>query len=147
MKRIEVYVYYDKNRGYVFASDTIFAGKVLHTIVNPIMFLSVQKANDELVGEYTRKALDVSRYADPVNKDIVGDYKFWNDIGIKSYSKFCKSFNCMEIEEIDNKLFYRKFLHMPRGGYVGACKEQDRDSVSISISNEELGKLVQRDIS
>ena len=147
MRRTEVYIYYNDQKGYIFASDTIFLGKVTHTTVNPILILSKESATDAIIGEYVRKALDISRNAEPVDKDSEGIYKFWEEIGIKRYGTFSKKFKCIEIEEFNNALYYRKFIGTPRGGYIGEYQEKDRKHVDINVSDKELGALVKKEVS
>ena len=145
MKRTEVDIFYNKSKGYIFASKTKYLGRVTHGVVNPVLKLSIDKADEEAIGEYLRKALDISKTAEPIDKDAVGVYEYWIESGEKTYSSFGKNHVVVEIEEIDDKLLYQKYYYI-RGGYIASCKAEERKSISISVSNKELGEFVKNQI-
>ena len=146
MKRTEVDIFYNNKKGLVFASKTKFIGRVTYTTVNPVILLKKENITDEVVGQYARKALDISRNAQQVDKDLVGIYEYWVELGMKKFSTFSKNYTFIDIEEIDNKLYFRKWSHVNRGGYIAECKSDERKSVDSSISDKELGELVKKEL-
>ena len=46
----------------------------------------------------------------------------------------------------ENKLYFRRWSHVNRGGYLPECKSDERKSVDSSISDKELGELVKKEL-
>ena len=76
MKRTEVDIFYNNKKGLVFASKTKFIGRVTYTTVNPVILLKKENITDEVVGQYVRKALDISRNDDTLFATADGILRF-----------------------------------------------------------------------
>ena len=136
MKPSKISVFYNKDFGYIIASETKIVGSIINTVVNPVITLNSQSSNEEL-GREIISGLKKSEEAKPINSLNEG-FKFWQISGMKSFRTFSQKFQNIKITRNEKNYLINKMKTLDKGGYI---KDENNSSYlyPLTLSASSLG--------
>lgn len=141
MKHGRIKVYYNLRSGYIFCAETTVAGTVMKTVIDPVS-IGKPDLSDAQLGENILETIEKSRKAQPVERAVIKDFKFWQISGIKGVAAFSKKFDCVSVFEEGDKLKIEQMVRDTDGAYfvpqdlLPVQLDRDRADISCEIGRE-----------
>ena len=142
MKYGRIKVYYNLKFGFIFCAETIVAGTVMKTVIDPV---SAEKPDltDSQLGKKILETIEKSRNAPPIERSAIKDFKFWQISKIKGFAAFSKKFDCVSIFEEESTINLIRLVRDSYGAYFVTDTQQpfklNRDMCNLSL---EIGQRV-----
>ena len=140
MNNGSVLVYYSKNHGFIFASETTVKGSIIHVTMNPVFMANADISYEE-IGAFFFNALEKSRIALPVERSEIEKYKFWKCTKITSFSAFSKVFNCLCAVEKEDVIQLETLARAKDGSYRYLANNK-RAKLSKTLNDKEAGIII-----
>lgn len=140
VKPAMVHIYYNSQWGYIVASSTKLQDSVMNVTMEPVL----TEKNDIMpsqLGKTVLEGLEKSRKAEPVGREELKGFQFWQISGIKGFAAFSKRFKCVEAAENDNVLKVQRMIRDSDGGYIW-IKNNPGVELPLSTSYEQIGQTV-----
>lgn len=141
MKTASISIYYNKEFGYIIASDTMVKGLPIHTVVEPVITKD-PKISKEILGEAIKEGLEKSLHAELVELSKIDEYKYWQVSKIKSFAAFSKKFRNIEITEQGNYYEIEEWKRDTDGSYAAPADDIQQIKVSTNADFAEVAKIV-----
>ena len=113
VKPAMVHIYYNSQWGYIVASSTKLKDSVMNVTMEPVLTEKNDITPSQL-GKTVLEGLEKSGKAEPVGREELKGFHFWQISGIKGFAAFSKRFKCVEAAENDNTVAYQ----LPSGDFV-----------------------------
>ena len=109
-------LYYNKDFGFIYASETINTRTKLPALVNPV-FVSDSIINISEFSNNIKQAFEICKRNPTM--EITESYPFWQVAGKKTFTAFSKAFSTLNINEENGKYIILKAIREPKsGGYI-----------------------------
>lgn len=134
-------IYYNSKSGYLIASDVKVKNSIIHIVPEPVISLNSQAEKFELAN-YIDEAFKKSENSELADRSQVGNYRFWEISGIKSFSAFSKKFKAVEIKKEANTYEIVVMIREKNGSYVPSKEKKDHIILDVNNNLELLAEKV-----
>lgn len=138
MKPPAMQLYFNDRFGYILCAETTIKGTPIRTVMEPVTILE-SDVSAAMLGRGILDSLQTSKNANPITREELGQFRFWQTSGIKGFASFSKKFQCVSIELSGIILRMEKLIRDSDGGYV----EPNTPSAEIPADStaEQLGSM------
>lgn len=141
MKNYGVGLFYNSKKGYIFAADTTIGKLPMRTAVDPVTILPSTATFDELT-QALSDSLTVSENAQPISREKAREYKYWQKLGMKTFSAFSKNFSHVRVLFLGDCYQVSKWIREDRGSYAPSSAPGDEQVLDTSASAQQIMQQV-----